>query len=401
MVRQAFIHIGMEKTGTKSLQDFLTTNAAVLQAKGYSYLCDEGRPYFQDVGHFPVAACFAAQCPEYVQTAKFRPAAEVLTELRRDVEACEQDIILSCEHFSSRLREAAPLQAIREALANRRVRIVCYLRRQDDFALAAYSTAVLSGRRDRFDIEQVTPKHRFYNFYETLELWAGVFGRDNVLVREYDRARLVGGDIRRDFLDLLGIEETGFRYGEDKNVSLSAQQVEALRLVNAFLPRFDEGGSDSYELAMTIRRMLIDHLPQGDPLAAMLGPAQRRAIQQAFAPSNARVMASFAGCDFLANWHRVQVPRRTRPLALTRDDLAGTIAKLGLLLAEAAAENARLKTQLPAAEAELAGLRERLTSAPLAPTPRPAPAQPPTPIRVVRDFVLAVQRGLGRGDQAH
>jgi hypothetical protein len=107
MVRQAYLHIGMEKTGTKALQVFLKTNEAVLQEKGFSYLCDDDSPYFQEVGHFPVAACFSPQCPEYVLPDKFRPAGEVLGTLRRDVAACDKDVILSCEHYRAGHPEAS------------------------------------------------------------------------------------------------------------------------------------------------------------------------------------------------------------------------------------------------------------------------------------------------------
>ena len=392
-MKHVYLHIGLEKTGTKSLQVFLAANESALRAKGYSYLCDDVKPYFQEVGHFPVAACFSSECPDFVLPSKFRPAAEVLGELRRDVGLCDKHVILSCEHFSSRLRDVSALQAIREALPNRSAKVICYLRRQDEFALAAYSTAVLSGRRRPFRVDQVTAKHRYYNFQETLELWGSVFGRESILVREFDRKRFVDGDVRRDFLGLLGIDDAGFCFGGDENVSLDAQQVEALRQINFHLPRFDEGGPEAYALAMTIRRVVIEHLPKGDPLGAMLLKGKRSLIMESFRSSNALLSSMFPGCSFVADWQTVRNAQRSRPIALTSKEFAGTVARLGRRLVESSREVAKLKSELASANNELAMLRGRLNDT----TPSPPPGVPATD-SLVMNCVRAVKRRLGRGD---
>lgn len=396
-MKHVYLHIGLEKTGTTSLQIFLKANESALRKSGFSYLCDDAKPYFQDTGHFPVAASFFPECPDFVVPAKFRPSTEVLGELSRDVQRCDQHVILSCEHFSSRLRDESALQAIREALPNRSVKVVCYLRRQDDFALAAYSTAVLSGRRRPFRVAQVATKHRYYNFHETLQLWSSVFGSDNILVREFDRKRFADGDIRRDFLGLLGIDEAGFEFGKDENMSLDARQVEALRLVNYFLPRYDEGGPEAYALAMAIRGALIEHLPKGEPIGAMLNVARRNKIMQSFGPSNALMSSMFADCDFVADWQTIRSGLRAGPISLTTKELARTIARLGRRLVESGREKARLEAELADATNELVTLRGRLDAA--RPTPAAqAPVSEPEDVGGVKGLVRAVRRRLGRGD---
>jgi hypothetical protein len=253
---------------------------------------------------------------------------------------------------------------------------------------------VLSGRRKRFRVDQVTPKHRYYNYHDTLELWGSIFGHASVVVREFDRRRLIAGDVRRHFLGLLGIDDAGFSCGKDENVSLDAQQVEALRLVNAYLPRFDEGGREAYELAMAIRSRPVDHLPKGDRLGAMLNAAKRRSIMQAFQPTNALLSSPFPDCRFVDDWQTVRTVQRSRPFALTAAELAGTIAEVGLQLVELASGKARLEAELTKANVELAAVRGRLDQGPPSP-----PARPSVPVRAVRSFVLAAQRGLGRGDE--
>ena len=352
-MKHVYLHIGLEKTGTTSLQVFLRANEAALRANGYSYLGDDTRPYSDRLGHFPIAASFSSKCPEYIRPAKFRPATEVLGELRSDVEQCPWHVVLSCEHFSSRLKDASALRLIRDALPNRSIKVVCYLRRQDDLALAAYSTAIKTGRRQPFDVSQVTPKSWYFNFDKILSLWAEVFGPENIVVREYNRAQFAGGDVRHDFLTLLGIDPAGFQFLPDKNISMDAIQVDALRLVNSHLPTFGDD-ADGHALTLEIRSTIIKHLPKGPRLATMLSASERGAIMQSFSDSNARLAEKFAGCGFVGDWQSVPLKDRSKPRQVTRVHLARTIASLGRRLFESERETEILRKELADTKAALA-----------------------------------------------
>ena len=391
-MKHVYLHIGLEKTGTTSLQVFLRTNESVLRASGFSYLGDNTRLYSDDLGHFPIAASFFSKCPEFIRPAKFRPAPEVLGELRRDVEQCPWHVILSCEHFSSRLRDASALQAIRDALPNRHVTVVCYLRRQDDLASAAYSTAIISGRRQPFNVSQITSANRFFSFESILGLWGKVFGHDNIVVREYSRAQFAGGDVRRDFLTVLGIDHTNFQFQPDKNISLDAEQVEALRLVNFHLPNFGED-PEGHALTLDIRSALVEHLPKGEPLTAMLSASERREIMQSFSAANARLANKFAGCNFVGDWQSPPIAEQSKPSAPTRVYLARTIASLGRRLVESARETEMLKAELAETKTALAVIQGCLDAERSAPSWRSAGA-----IRVVAQAFRAAQRRLRRGD---
>ena len=391
-MKHAYLHIGLEKTGTTSLQVFLRANEAALRANGYSYLGDDTRSYSDRLGHFPVAASFFSECPDFILPAKFRPATDVLGELRKDVEECPWHVILSCEHFSSRLKDASALQLIRDALPNRNIKVVCYLRRQDDLALAAYSTAIKTGRRDPFDVSKITPKSWYFNFDQILNLWGDVFGPENIVIREYDRAQFAGGDVRRDFLALLGIEHTGFQFLPDKNISLDALQVEILRLVNSHLPRFGDD-PDGHALTLKVRSTIIEHLPKGQPLATMLSESERGAIMQSFADSNARLASKFTGCGFVGDWQSVPLGKRSKPRQPTRVHLARTIATLGRRLFESARETEMLKKELADTKAALALVQNRPDVEQAAPTWQSA-----GPIRTVAQVFQAVQQRLRRDD---
>lgn len=202
-MKTVYIHIGLEKTGTTTLQKFLTDNESVLRKKRFYYLCDDTKLYFEGIGHFPLAACFHVDSPKFISEEKFHSPAEVLRTLKFDINRCDGNVILSCEHLSSRLDKREYLESIRTSLPNQNIKIICYLRRQDEMALDAYSTMVCYGRVNPITIAEVIGCNSDYFDYKKIcDLWASVFGHENVILREYKRSNFEGGDIRRDFLNL-------------------------------------------------------------------------------------------------------------------------------------------------------------------------------------------------------
>src|SRR6056297_1210260 len=62
-MRTAYLHIGLEKTGTTSVQIFLRTNSDLLEKYNLEYLGHEKKPYVHGIAHFPIAASFYKECP--------------------------------------------------------------------------------------------------------------------------------------------------------------------------------------------------------------------------------------------------------------------------------------------------------------------------------------------------
>jgi hypothetical protein len=306
-LKRAFVHIGLEKTGTTALQIFLKSNEAVLRSRGFSYLCEDDKPYFERDAHFPLAGCNFAERPDFVSPAKFRPAEEVLESLRRDVVKSPYDVVISCEHLSSRVSDPEVASAILDALPDRDIRIVCYLRRQDEMALAAYSTSVRCGRREPFSIEEAHPGNRYFNYRAILEVWGSVGGVENITVREFDRRKLVGGDICQDFMALIGVLGAGFALGLDENPSLDSLRLEMLRQINCHLPAFSAGVERAaFDDAQEVRSLLEPLLPIGSAIGGLLGVAKRRKIMARFEDTNRWIAETLPNAGFVLGW---QEPR--------------------------------------------------------------------------------------------
>ena len=331
-MNRIFLHIGLEKTGTTALQVFLRDNEERLRDAGFTYLCDNARSYFDTTAHFPLAACFSRECPDFVAAEKFRSADEVLGELGADIRASQQDVILSCEQLSSRLISSDEVRRLRDAMAGRPVTVVCYIRRQDDLALATYTTSVRHGRRTPFSVGEVHPVDRRYDFLAILDLWSSVFSRESIIVRRFDRNHLAGADICRDFAGLLGIAVgESFSFPGDLNVSLDSKQVEMLRMTNQFLSTFDEG-RQLYDAAQLVRRHLLKALPTGSPIRGLLTSEDRRMIMARFDVMNSVLEQRFFRPGDLHDWQSSQIPGgipEARPARPTCEDFAEALARVG------------------------------------------------------------------------
>lgn len=205
MLDRLILHIGMGKTGSSSIQEFLDRNLPVLRKDGFAaYGPNDIDP-----------------CPQknLSDTPRFLAAIEELT--RRLEEARATSLIWSLEGFATRqfLSDPARLEAIRTYLPASDVRAVIYLRRQDDFAVSAhlqwnvvnksYHGPVRSfeerfpsvyGEPDGTPLEQTN-----LNYYGLIRRWADFVGPSNIRVRPLETGQLVDGDLIKDFIDAAGL----------------------------------------------------------------------------------------------------------------------------------------------------------------------------------------------------
>ena len=301
MINSAFLHIGGEKTGTTTLQHFLSQNAALLKQAGVYYPCSADNICFDGHAHFPVAACLIDGEVEFVSVKRQRTLPSVLNELTRMCMANDGALILSCEHFSSRLDSPQQLLRLRDALPTDEIKIVFYAREPSKLALAAWSTSILCGARHNFTADAITPQDRYFNHLQTLDLWAEVFGKDNLIVREYDRAQLVDGDIRWDFCRQLGLEQKAPLLEDDKNNSLDLQRLEILRQINVMLPQFKESPHD-WRRAQRIRHSIINDIPKGVPLDLLLREHDANEIKARFSDVTEMLNQRYFGGRLSRKW---------------------------------------------------------------------------------------------------
>lgn len=270
------LHIGTEKTGTTTLQQFLFLNRSALAGHGILY-----PRAFGERNHF-FLACYAEDTPWrlFSQFTQARSDGERAT-LREGWKAAfdkelsarsYSQVWLSNEHLHSHLQNAERVTAVRDLLRRhaREVKVLVYFRRQDQMAVSRYSTALKAGRlpREHFDIGGLWP----YQHLRAYRLWAECFGEENVMARRFGKEHFVEGNLLADFCDAVGmpIAPSDRRQPENLNESLSA---DAEALVIAMNEKLGDG---SLDLLPQQRRRLV-----GEIAAEFRGAPRRPARREA------------------------------------------------------------------------------------------------------------------------
>lgn len=324
-----YLHIGTEKTGTTSIQSFMAANRALLKEHQILYPRSPG-----ETNHIGLAGM--AQDRERGELWK-KLAIRSLDERDRyrarlgDELAAElgqhrfHSAIMSNEHCSSRLLDQAEVTALREFLSKlfSRVRIIVYLRRQDDFLVSTYSTGVKNGQAPPLRVPKMRRIDHRYNYAELLDRWVAVFGRDNVICRKFEKASLIAGDLLQDFVAATECDPAWpWERPGALNSSLDAKCLEFLRLLNLQMRRDDRPPGLVPRLERISDGPLLD-----------LSEDDRAAFMKMVRPFNRRVAKRFFGgvlsdSDDPLFVRRADARPRTSDPGLSPDDAVRIAARL-------------------------------------------------------------------------
>ena len=299
---RAIIHIGTEKTGTTTLQHALQVNRDVLSAQGIHYLTTPGRT---ESRAFPAACLNDTANDDYlrgegIDTPEQRQAfrqqfGEVLSQEMAALPEHIHTVVISSEHFHSRLRDAEAVARVREWLAPHvdECRVVCYLRRQVDVATSFYSTELKSGGTHNLadTVQRVCrPDNHYYNYEKLLGLWAQAFSPGALIVRRVDRASLQGGSVVDDFLALLGLDVDSledYQPVRSCNESLDHLGQMLIRQLNRQIKAASADANEQSRLRLVNMRLQLAHAFAGK--GEQLPPEQAAEIQHQFDASNEAV----------------------------------------------------------------------------------------------------------------
>ena len=236
IVKEVILHIGTGKTGTSHIQDYLYRNRQCLARKhdlDYSRLGLKCTNHFGEVitAHYPVARWIVKQDEGS------------LLRLRQGIEtsSCSR-ILFSCESFYHILARKH-LEYLKRILQGFRVRVICYVRRQDLYIESAYRQQVKVGQlkapfseflKTHTDREQLDQVHA--NYYKALRRWEEMFSRDAIVVRPFEKTSLYKGDLLEDFLHLCSLHgalKSCKSQPNVHNVALPRELIEVIRYFNS------------------------------------------------------------------------------------------------------------------------------------------------------------------------
>ncbi len=296
-----YLHIGTPKTGTTAIQIFCEANKRALARRGY---CFPIFPHKYEDARIQRNGRFLVYF-EGADGGFERPCEERMWRRRMDyVEALFRkypNVILSDEDIWRAARFKCPslwerLKA--EACARGfELRIVVYLRRQDQFLHSWWAQRVKTARGEcgRMRWSEMLARADEWmelDYHAHLERIAACFGRDAIDVRVYDRARFAGGDVVMDFLGAIGLipgDDFVHPSGE-QNPSLGGSALEVCRILNG-MP-----GISPFERSRLERRVAAcGALAGGAADGAPLSLDELRAFLRKYEESNRLVARDYLG----------------------------------------------------------------------------------------------------------
>jgi hypothetical protein len=241
---RCILHIGTEKTGTKTVQRFLLENRRGLARRGTMV------PAATRLGNaigLPVMAYEPDRADDLTRQLLISTKAELLHFQGHLMAILSQElrmhkprtVIFSSEHLQSRLTEQREIVRLRDGLLSMgfdEFTIVIYLRRPADLANSLFSTA-LRAAHDMRDLP--TPDHGYVRVLcdhrATIVRWSAVFGQAAVRPRLFVPAAFVNRSLVDDFAAVAALDMEGLSRPAAVNVSLSAPAADLLRRVNGIV----------------------------------------------------------------------------------------------------------------------------------------------------------------------
>lgn len=231
---QVTLHVGVPRTGTSTIQSFLELNRKRLDKQGIFYVapwslatypmdrdcCDEGRLLtgLQEIG-----------------------------ELSRKCRT--KSVLWSNEWLSGYafVRDAWLPGVIRRAMSAKNYRVIIYLRRQDHRLRSGYLQSGIKCKEPPgpvLDFEDWLQWSLGENHNDLLKAnidyagliqpWIDVFGRENVVIRVFEKGQLLNDDLLQDFCDAAQLHTDNFNFEvPNRNVSFNMELYDMLGMYNS------------------------------------------------------------------------------------------------------------------------------------------------------------------------
>lgn len=242
-----YLHVGLEKTGTTSIQQALDVHRDKLEKLGYYY------PKCFAVGRNTLLATIVH--PKAMVKPSFRMiidkrggTKESHTEhmtalLKGEIAGTDaKNLVLSSEFLAAHT-DIAELKAYCAPLADK-IKVVLYLREQGSLILSLHSTRVKGGGTEFGTLKHIEDNYlpQFLDFKYVISGLEKHFSPEEITVRIFDRDQLVNGNAIDDFMTLIGLGDRASEFDvERSNESLSQKGIELLKEVNAYLPDIVDG----------------------------------------------------------------------------------------------------------------------------------------------------------------
>ena len=301
-----YLHIGQEKTGTTSLQSFFSMNRKLL-LKNRGVLYPRLFPAKTPSSHFNHAQFASGFLAENERSFARLPdgcsISDAIGNLRSLVHKHDPEkVILSCEQFSSRFR-AEHIRLLKDSLDFAEVKVVSYLRKQDDYAISSFSESLKYGQKRWLNLT-VKPKYKKLDYYASLSPWADTFLSENIILREFESSIFTGNKLYENFLTTIDEEwQQQYSIPNTENTSISFEEASILIEANQHLLTWKEaiaaGDVELFRQSQGMRKKLLGLLRQHratlgfTPLSSTFSASDKATFLDFFRDSNRKLAEKY------------------------------------------------------------------------------------------------------------
>lgn len=290
------IHIGMPKTGTSALQKFLFANASKLEKYGWAYpvLLDQKDINSERLMMIEQSGNGRDLYVEGVlnnHKSEWNTGIEIIsTHLK------VRNVILSSEDISEYETDKF-LEGVKEKCEN--VKVVIYLRRQDREIESIYNEHIKSAGEYNTFQEFITSDDSYktwVDYLSKLDTISRIVGKENLIVRIYEKQQLIGNDTVTDFLSVLGIPADKEEWIRSKgaNLSVGGNYLEINRLINS--AQSADHHFDSWDIKYDVRDICVElssFFNQKKGEHGFFVPDERKKFLKKFARDNERIAREY------------------------------------------------------------------------------------------------------------
>ena len=229
------LHIGLNKTGSTSLQNFLFHNSGKLRQMDVLYPTCESL-MFQEAHHRLAGAILGTDWRALLEVSGGAgdPAA-MISLLEEEIERAGCGRVVLSSELLARNEEGKVAEAFSGLFSE--TRVIVYLRNYPDFMESYLAHRIVA---DGLDAETFGGEYsRNFclslrgHYRRILDSYSAAFGKENIRLRVLEPEQLAGGGISSDFLELIGIEDlSGFRNNESRNVTPGRNGLEFMLILN-------------------------------------------------------------------------------------------------------------------------------------------------------------------------
>ena len=285
-----YLHIGMSKTGTSSIQHFLWRNRGIILGK-YGILYPETGIHLGSGAHHYLKWCISSNL-NFKETIEDVPDGEfIYKKLKEEVENKNaKGVIIDSEYFMSSNPEL-----VRKFLVfiTTDINIIAYFRRQDLWAEQNYSQNIKTYTLKQTKLSEfLSTLQSLYNYYNFLTRWQSAFPEAKIIPRIYDRKLFPEGNVILDFLSILGIDMPEAREQRiEANPSLSHLSTLTLRRIN------EKFNLTSEEHGKVVQYLFKLDREEGSPLKTFFTLQERIEFLEYFRESNERLFSEWFNCE--------------------------------------------------------------------------------------------------------